>query len=102
LKGTIEQYFGTCYGDGIVCVPFSVAPLHPDDRNPLQRAIEQRGWVEFYIEGSDQSNAEVQPWEECLTLTVTDSLGNKHTIPATRISVARALFRPGQKEDLDI
>ena len=74
-------------------VPVPVHPLEIDDKNPLQRGIDQIGWVRFYVEGYPQPHAEAGNWQEHFALTVTDSLGNEHVISAALLSVRRGILR---------
>ncbi|HZL28255.1 MAG TPA: hypothetical protein VFC39_17170 [Acidobacteriaceae bacterium] len=100
LRGTMEEF--TPVGNySISSPPFQVQPLHIDDFHPLQRGIEQIGWVEFYVESAKARPADMASWEENFTLTVIDSLDNNHLIEEPSTSVHTALFHRGLKEDLN-
>lgn len=100
LRGTMEEY--TQIGQySISRLPFLVQPLNPDDKHPLQRGIEQIGWVEFYVENTHPLPSQADTWEDKFALSIIDSLAHRHTLPEVLITVRRARFHRGLKEDLD-
>ena len=53
--------------------------------NPLRKAISQEGWIRFQF--ADGIADTVDPHNEDLTLTVTDSLGGVHVISAPQTKI---------------
>lgn len=99
IRGTIEPF--TKVGDySISCPPTQIFPLQVGRTNPLVRAIEQIGWVEFYVENICTFLTTEAPGEETFSVIVIDSLGVHHPIEETRLSVQSALFHGGLEEDL--
>ncbi len=98
LRGTMEEYIPV--GEYSISHPrFLVHPLTIDENHPLQRGVEQIGWVEFYEESLYVRSEDLR--EESFALAVIDSLGNKHQWGETRFTAQRARFHRGLKEDLD-
>jgi hypothetical protein len=76
--------------------------MHPIDISPqwpLERGCKHEGWVTFvvwnYVPSSIQADdvapeGHVGPWQECLTVSVLDSLGNTHPITDVIANVGAA------------
>ena len=99
LRGTMKKY-AEIGRYQISNPPFIVHPLNLDADHPLRRGIEQVGWVEFYVYSEDRPCPQGETLEENLTLTIVDSLGNKHSTES-RIKLENAIFNRGFEGDLN-